>query len=318
MTGDEKTTTPDYQPYVAGPFRWRLAWRPLDLTDWIQIGDDYDHEMAAKTDVLRDHHDTVVATIDGIEPEAAEILEHLCDHLCATRPDWFAREGNEIVNRRRGERWPVSPGDDGSWALHPLDIAGRLVQEDLALLVNREAGLVFGGGSVCFPNRWDLSSKLGLTMAEVHAPVDRLNEQLQDPIDSFFGRLSVDKPFWRLGWGVLDTDDPYQPMDGTASVPPPIPAIGDPSTGDRLFLRVERETLRRFPRTDCVLFTIRTYIRPLSHLVERPQDAARLAEALSQLPDDVRDYKRTTELTAAAVHWLSEVSGNQAHSSGGR
>jgi hypothetical protein len=267
---------------------------------------------------LRDHHDTVVATIDGIEPEAAEILEHLCDHLCATRPDWFAREGNEIVNRRRGERWPVSPGDDGSWALHPLDIAGRLVQEDLALLVNREAGLVFGGGSVCFPNRWDLSSKLGLTMAEVHAPVDRLNEQLQDPIDSFFGRLSVDKPFWRLGWGVLDTDDPYQPMDGTASVPPPIPAIGDPSTGDRLFLRVERETLRRFPRTDCVLFTIRTYIRPLSHLVERPQDAARLAEALSQLPDDVRDYKRTTELTAAAVHWLSEVSGNQAHSSGGR
>jgi hypothetical protein len=188
----------------------------------------------------------------------------------------------------------------------------------LALLVNREAGLVFGGGSVCFPNRWDLSSKLGLTMAEVHAPVDRLNEQLQDPIDSFFGRLSVDKPFWRLGWGVLDTDDPYQPMDGTASVPPPIPAIGDPSTGDRLFLRVERETLRRFPRTDCVLFTIRTYIRPLSHLVERPQDAGRLAEALSQLPDDVRDYKRTTELTAAAVHWLSEVSGNQAHSSGGR
>jgi hypothetical protein len=274
--------------------------------------------MAAKTVVLRDHHDTVVATIDGIEPEAAEILEHLCDHLCSTRPDWFAREGNEIVNRRRGERWPVSPGDDGSWALHPLDIAGRLVQEDLALLVNREAGLVFGGGTVCFPNRWDLSSKLGLTMAEVHAPVDRLNEQLQDPIDSFFGRLSVDKPFWRLGWGVLDTDDPYQPMDGTASVPPPIPAIGDPSTGDRLFLRVERETLRRFPRTDCVLFTIRTYIRPLSHLVERPQDAARLAEALSQLPDDVRDYKRTTELTAAAVHWLSEVSGNQAHSSGGR
>jgi hypothetical protein len=94
--------------------------------------------------------------------------------------------------------------------------------------------------------------------------------------------------------------------------------VGDPTAGDRLFLRVERETLRRFPETECVLFTIRTYIRPLSHLVERPEDARRLADALSQLPDDVRDYKRTTELTAAAVHWLSEVSGNQAHSPGGR
>ena len=137
-------------------------------------------------------------------------------------------------------------------------------------------------------------------------------------VDSFFSRLTVEKPFWRLGWGVLDTDDPYQPMDGTASTPPPLPAVGDPDTGDRLFLRVERETLRRFPETDCVLFTIRTYIRPLSHLVERPEDAGRLADALSQLPDDVRDYKRTTELTAAAVKWLNSVVAKQAHSTGGQ
>lgn len=318
MIGDRMSITPDYQPYIAGPFRWRLALRPLELSDWIQIGDDYDHEMDAKASVLRDHHRTAVAHIDGIEPEAAEVLRHLCDHLCDTWPTWFVRDDRHIVNLRRNERWPIFPANDGSWSMHPLDIAGRLVQEDLALLVNRQGRPVFGGGTVCFPNRWDLNSKLGLTMAEVHAPVDRLNDQLQAPIDSFFDRLSVDKPFWRLGWGVLDTDDPFQPMDGTASVPPPLPSVGDPTTPDRLFLRVERETLRRFPRTDCVLFTIRTYIRPLSHLVERPDDARRLADALSQLPDDVRDYKRTTELTAAAVHWLSEVSGHQAHSPGGR
>lgn len=311
------TTTPDYQPYVAGPFRWRLALRPLDLSDWIQIGDDYDHEMDAKSLVLREHHHTVVAVIDGVDAEATEVLHRLTDHLCATRPEWFVREGDEIVNIHRNERWPLAPSADGRWAVHPLDIAGRLVQEDLALLVNRDGRMVFGGGSVCFPNRWDLSSKLGLTMTEVHAPVDRLNEQLQDPIDSFFTRLTADKPFWRLGWGVLDTADPYQPMDGTAAASPPLPAVGDPTTGDRLFLRVERETLRRFSETDCVLFTIRTYIRPLAHLVERPEDAGRLADALSHIPDDVRDYKRTTELTDAAVHWLGEVAGKQARSPGG-
>ena len=86
-----------------------------------------------------------------------------------------------------------------------------------------------------------------------------------------------------------------------------MPAVGDPTAGDRLFLRVERETIRRFPRTNCVLFTIRTYVRPLSHLVDRPNDAHRLADALANLPDDVRDYKRTTELTEAAVHWLQSV-----------
>jgi uncharacterized protein YukE len=45
----------------------------------------------------------------------------------------------------------------------------------------------------------------------------------------------------------------------------------------------------------------------LSHLVDRPEDAARLAEALDNLPDDVRDYKRTLELTDAAVAWLRTV-----------
>ena len=90
-------------------------------------------------------------------------------------------------------------------------------------------------------------------------------------------------------------------------VPPPLPAVGDPSTGERLFLRVERETLRRFPNTDTVLFTIRTYIRPLAHLAARPEDAARLADALANLPDDVADYKRVIELSDAARHWLTSI-----------
>jgi hypothetical protein len=263
--------------------------------------------MDAKKSVFAENFSTANAFQPNTEDESAEVLAELIEHLVTTRPDWFARDGREIVNHHRHERFPVEPNSNGEWAEHPLVTCARLVQEDFALLVERDGRLIFGGGSVCFPNRWDLNSKLGLTMSEVHAPVDRLNEQLEDPIDSFFQRLSSDKSFWRMGWGVLDTDELYQAVDGTAPESPALPALGDPTTGDRLFLRVERETIRRFPKTNCVLFTIRSYVRPLSHLVGRPEDAARLAEALSNLPDDVRDYKRTTALTAPAVHWLQTV-----------
>ena len=300
-------TQRDYQPYLAGAFRWRLALRPLDLANWIEIGDDYDHEMDAKKSVFAKNFSTANAFQPNTEDESAEVLAELIEHLVTTRPDWFAREGRDIVNHHRHERFPVEPNSNGEWAEHPLVTCARLVQEDFALLVERDGRLIFGGGSVCFPNRWDLNSKLGLTMSEVHAPVDRLNEQLEDPIDSFFQRLSSDKSFWRMGWGVLDTDELYQAVDGTAAKSPALPIFGDPTTGDRLFLRVERETIRRFPKTNCVLFTIRSYVRPLSHLVGRPEDAARLAEALGNLPDDVRDYKQTTNLTAPAVHWLQSV-----------
>ena len=166
----------------------------------------------------------------------------------------------------------------------------RLVPEDLVLLVERDGRLVFGGGSVCFPNRWDLRSKLGLSMAGVHAPVAKLNEQLEAPIDGFFDRLTPQRSYWRLGWGILDTPEWYTPVDGTASPRPVDPAP------DQFFLRVERETLRRFPATNCVLFTIRTYVAAVLEAADDRDVARRLADSLSALPDDVRGYKdlRTT------------------------
>jgi dimethylamine monooxygenase subunit A len=268
-----------YRPYLGGPFRWRLGLRPLDLRDWIEIDERYDADIAAKLDVLERYRDTVFVALDDIEPEATEVLDALVTHLRARFPDRFA---DVEVDR----------------LLHPLDAAGRLVQEDLAILVERGGRLVFGGGSICFPNRWDLRSKLGLPLSAVHAPVSRLNEQLQEPIDRFFARLTPERGFWRLGWGVLDTDDRYQPLDGTAAPRPASPTPAD------LHLRVERETLRRFPETNCVLFTIRTYVAPLSSLAEDPAEGCRLAEAIEALPDDVADYKQLDAIGAAAADLL--------------
>jgi hypothetical protein len=123
-------------------------------------------------------------------------------------------------------------------------------------------------------------------MPEVHAPVDRLNDHLAEPIERFFDRLTPERGFWRLGWGVIDTADAYTPTDGTGAPRPVQP------TPDQLYLRVERETIRRFPRTGVILFTIRTFVRPIPAVVAgEPSVAQRLAASIDGLPDDVRDYK---------------------------
>ena len=263
-----------YLPFVDGPapagpeaFRWRLGVRPLDLRDWIELGPDAEAAIEAKPRLAAAHPDTVFAVLDEqVEQEATEVAEALVEHL---RYRWPERYGSATLDLH----------------LHPLDAAAHLVPEDLVLLVERDGQFVFGGGSVCFPNRWDLRSKIGLTMAQVHDPVDRLNEQLAAPIDRFFERLTPERSFWRLGWGVLDTADWYTPVDGTAA-----PRPGSPAP-DQLYLRVERETLRRFPATGCVLFTIRTYVTPMAGVCSSPDVARRLAAAVESLPADVRDYK---------------------------
>jgi hypothetical protein len=269
-------------PAATETFRWRLGVRPLDLRDWIELGPDADEAIAAKARLSAQHPETVFAVLDDIDAESSEVAAALLEHLRRRWPD------------RYGAARP-----DGS--LHPLDAAARLVPEDLVLLVERDGRLVFGGGSVCFPNRWDLRSKLGLSMADVHAPVAQLNEQLERPIDGFFDRLTPQRSFWRLGWGILDTPDWYTPLDGTAG-PRPV----DPQPHE-LFLRVERETLRRFPATNCVLFTIRTYVTPIPDVAAEAEVARRLADALEVIPEDVRRYK---DVTSTADRLIAALRGN--------
>lgn len=273
-------------PYVAGRFRWRLGLRPLDLDDWLRVDDGALVEWEHKGHVLARHPRTALAWLPDVEPEATEILDAVVDHLQRRAPEHLERCG------------PVDS------ARHPLESAGRLTTEDLVMMVERDGHLVVGGGVVAAPNRWDLPSKIGRTLTEVHAPVAQLNEQLAAPIDGFFARLRPERSWWRLGWGLLSTDELYLPLDGTAPPVPCAPRSTDLDAAERLFLRVERETLRRFPRTGAVLFTIGTTVRPLSHLTNRPADARRLSEALDALPDDVADYKGVVALRQVAVDVL--------------
>ncbi|MDX2380781.1 MAG: DUF3445 domain-containing protein [Acidimicrobiia bacterium] len=253
---------PFLAPLGSAGFRWRLGLRPLDLANWFDDGPDAPGWIAEKEIILADHHETVFAVLDDVDDEANEVAKAVVSHLR------FAGASCELRSD-----------------VHPLEAASRLVAEDLVLMIEREGRLVFGGGSVCFPNRWDLRSKLGLTLREVHAPVPRLNEQLGEPVERILARLTPERSYWRLGWGIIDVAEGYTPTDGTG---PSRPAL--PST-DTLHVRVERETLRRFPCTGCVLFTIRTYVARLDDVAADGVHRDRLAAAVDLMPGDVREYK---------------------------
>lgn len=271
---------PLYEPHLdlpLGSFRWRLGLRALDLTDWLQYDGHAESELAYKRLLLDTYRNTVFVVEDQPDVEAAsrEILATMLPVV--------------------PERWRI---DDDN--LHPLDAAGRMVQEDLVVMVQRGDQLVCGGGSVCFPNRWDLRSKVGHTMAQIHAPVPDLNEQIGAAIDQSLDRLTPERAFWRLGWTIVDTDELYQAVDGTAPPPPTVTR----SAADH-WLRVERETLRRFPRTGCVLFTIRTYLTALSELSAASRH--HLGGSLDAMTADVRAYKALDNSGQGLIDWLTST-----------
>jgi hypothetical protein len=230
----------------------RLAGRP-----WLVADGKAQDELALKRRLLAERHGEVFAAEAGSEPAGREALDLVLDHL--------------------GD--PGDPGDrDG---IHPLDDAGRRVQEDLCLLRPEGSGWILAAASLCFPSRWRLSAKMGRPLPAVHEPVAGYGSQLAGRVDGLLGRLDQ-QVVWRRNWFVHPDPALFQP-DRPPAGDPVVPAGRCLA---ELYLRSERQTLRLLAGSGWVLFTIRVQQEPLSALVARPARHRALARFLGRAPDD--------------------------------
>ena len=71
----------------------------------------------------------------------------------------------------------------------PLELAGRLVQEDLCLIEASPDGPRLTAAVLCFPSRWRLHEKLGRPLAEVHGKVPFYGDRLARPVDRFMAHV---------------------------------------------------------------------------------------------------------------------------------
>jgi dimethylamine monooxygenase subunit A len=294
--------TPEYVPYKSGQFRLAMGLLPLDLRNWIEPDERMGVELAEKERLLRERHGEVFAALPGAEAGSIEVLELLVDYLPTQFPTLFQRDGKFLRNRVTQQSWDLSQK-----VLRPLDLAGRLVQEDLCLMQeNTETGLYhLVGASLCFPTRWRLADKIGNPLNLVHGPVPGYEEELASTMDRFFARLKVDKPVWRVNWGLIDDPTLFQPTGhGRKGLNPDITVE---NAGDKLWLRMERQTLRRLPRTQDILFTIRVHVRPLRELATQPERAAELAATIRTMPEPMQLYKSLPPFREAVLGWFDRV-----------
>lgn len=253
-----------------GPPWLGMGTRSLRVDDWLIVDADYERDLATKAALLEARHGEVFAVLDSpaVLAGSAEVL----DLVVATT------------------------GHDPDTSLHPLDAAGRLVQEDLCLLVERDHAPHLDAASLCFPSYWRLAEKLGRPLAEVHSPVAHYADELSAKVDRFIARLSPDRPVWRRNWSIHD-DPTYFLPDPT----PPRPV--EPPDG--LWLRSESQTLRRLATRGVVLFTIRTQQVPLATLAAMPGVARGLAAAIAAWSPELEAYKGGHGAIAAR-HWLAD------------
>lgn len=146
-----------------------------------------------------------------------------------------------------------------------LGDAARACWEDLCLLQPDAAGTYrLTAGAVGFSTDWRLADKMGLPLAAAHAPIHGYAEQLSSGVGHFFRTIPTGPIFGRANWFVVPTGAwRYMPADDPAQR---FAHVTADNAGSTLFVRCERQTLRRLPQTGAMLFTIGVSVAPLGSL----------------------------------------------------
>lgn len=283
--------------FEPGPYRMAMGLSTVPWPEWLEFDERYPEEMALKRSLLRERRADVIALTEGSEAACREALDLLAAQLLEHHPDWFSRTGRRLHNHLTEEILDLDALPCGA-----LEAASRQVQEDLCIVELPSGVPTLTAGVVCFPTRWRLQDKIGRPLLQVHGPVPFYAEKLGRPVDRFMSMVKPGHVSMRLNWSVLDDPTLFQP--GGKFHTDRNEAITTENAGERLFVRVERQTLTRLPETGAVLFTIRVHVYPLARMAERPGIGARLAEAVRALPAETALYKSLARLKEPLLAYL--------------
>lgn len=293
-------------PYDGSSKLFQIGVKPLDLAGWIDVDERLEAQLAAKDAILAKEPDAVFRAEPGTESAQAELLALLLAHLPMRFPEVY--QHTDSLMRIGADRMVALDAGEP-----PLLTAGRLVQEDLILLRRRGEGWGVTAGFLAFPSSWSLADKIGRPMHEVHGPVPGFGAGTRpnELIGRMFDNLRPEQPLIRWNWSLYG-DDELRHAGGADSA---VPRFGSGERADPVFLRVERQTLRRLPVSGDIVFTVRIHVDPLEAL-ERHADGGRIAAAVAEqiaaLTPEQAAYKGLTRERERVVRRLRELAGREA------
>ena len=259
----------------------KMGTRTTPFDEWFILDDAFELEVALRRQLLAEQRDVVFA--------------------CAATADDAAQEVLELVSAWLRDRGVEVPLDDD----HPLAVAGSLVPDDLCLMIPRGGDWWFEGASLCFPSIWRLSDKFGRRTTDVHSTVAHYRDVLAEKVDRYFMGMPTDRLVRRRNLSIKPWPLLHVP---TTKAEQPLGALIPDDDGAPFWLRSERQTLRRLPRTGAILFSIKVQIAPARVLLERPDIAARLAAMYRSFDSAMDGYKAAVnDLNVGFVPWLERL-----------
>ncbi|TXR53157.1 heme-dependent oxidative N-demethylase family protein [Reinekea thalattae] len=304
-------------PFPEDEYRYSVNIEPHEPKDGegsvyenlLDIDEHYLSEMHERSLVLKEMPHRCLA-MDHMELASWDMIERCMTSMAEDYPEYFSltKEGEHWTweNKLLGIKDDFIFADSDSLPMPPLEYIGRQVQGDFALLDQRDGDLFMDAGIITCPADWSLAFDAGMSFSQWHGPVPMAHKEgIFDRALKYLTAIPVGKPVRRLNWTLtvnarMDTapENYHEWGHERTSVTPE-------NVGEKVYLRVELQVIDRMPRSNALMFSIRTYLMSLEDIVTNPQWAQRLHRVMKTLPPALIDYKGLSRYHSTVVDYLA-------------
>ncbi|KAK1599359.1 uncharacterized protein LY79DRAFT_575082 [Colletotrichum navitas] len=296
-----------YRAFRYGPkYNTTMGLRSIQPDEWIELDNQFPKFYSDKTNRIQERGDKCFATSPEAYPAAIELLEELAQYLPARYPTLFKRTAVGLDNIWSGESFNVT---ERPLKEDPMAIAAKLVQDDLAIMMERPDGkYYFLAGAILLAGFWRLRDKFGMSLEEIHTSGDvpHYKEKLHNGMASFFKRLRCDQIYSRNNYFIqLDDSLPWSWSIGGEDSPVVSWSTAEKDKAiEHHYFRSERQSLRRLPKSKAIVFTIRTYFHPITEMASEDYVPGRLASAVRSWDEKVANYKGRERFGEVLLEYL--------------
>lgn len=275
---------------------------------WFDIDEHYLSEINERKIVL-DKDRKRYGILPHMNLAAWDTLEMLMEHFSADYPELFSlvRNGDHWTweNKPLGIKDSFVFADNDSLPMEPFEYITRQAQGDWTILDQRQDNLFMDAGMITGPADWSLDFDMGMSFKEWHGPVPMAHDMgVFDRALKYLLNIQVEKPARRLNWTMSinplmeQAPESYHEWGHTRN------SITMDNVASLAYLRVELQGLHRLPRSNALLFPIRTYLVSLEDLVTQPGWGKRLRRVLMTLPAPLVEYKGLSRYINTVIDWL--------------
>ena len=286
-------TAPKYKPYLGGQGGVHIGLKPIDKKCLLEIDDKFLTEINLKKDLLNTQREKVLQSTSTSEESQIEMLGEILSYLKEFHNDKYEINKDHVFIKATNEKYELSQSN-----LLPIELASLLIQEDLVLMIPKDDDFFLEAASLSSPSHWSLVDKFSKSLMTIHNEVPDYKDKIGHRVDQVFKRLPTDKILERSNWSIYDSPILFQPKQSKSDV-----KIKNKSAKD-LFLRVERQTIKKLPQSQAVLFTIRVHVDPIASIIDDDYLLESLGLAISRLSPEMKNYKAIDQFEDEVLEWI--------------